>query len=104
MEGAAAALPQRAFGPVEDLTESESSAKTAEEREVLGRRRRRIRFGRQKHGLTPRERLIDEKVCKNLLLQRCAGQCKKTASLIFLVQFCSLNSWLFGRSGRSSTN
>ena len=77
MEGAAAALPQRAFGPVEDLSESESSAKTAEEREVLGRRRRRIRFGRQKHGLTPRERLIDEKVCKNLLLQRCAGQCKK---------------------------
>ena len=103
MEGAAA-VPRRAFGPVEELTESESSEKTAEEREVLGRRRRRIRLRRPKPGLTPRERLIDEKVCKNLLSQRCVGQCKKIASRIFLVQLCSLNSWLFGRSGRSSTN
>lgn len=76
MQGVAA-VPGRAFGPVEELTESESSEKTAEEREVLGRRRRRIRLRRPKPGLTPRERLIDEKVCKNLLSQRCVGQCKK---------------------------
>lgn len=63
------------FGSVTELSESESSDKAVEERDVLGKKRRRR--AQKPRGLTPRERLVDVKLCRNLVARRCQGKCKQ---------------------------
>ena len=68
--------PER-FGAIDALTDSDSSQKDEEEKDVLGRKRKR-RPKRPTSALTPREKLVDKNVCRSLLTQRCpGGKCKR---------------------------